>query len=347
MQVIWKTLYGQTSRDHGTLGYFKSLLNRTTVKNDPKKEVNASLEFLLTVVKGHILAVACELLGVSKLDSPLQLPPGLRESSPDHQFSFIRRLALQVLDRCGLLGAALTREKVQEIGDGVYNYARVLCHFGSLVMEFVDAWAEGDGERVYRCWRLFLPHFLVANCRKYALEAIRLQFQVKAVLSPYLSHHILWDRFINTKGGMGRNIPCDLHNEHVNKLLKEVIANMGSNLTEGALRRAAQSVSVIHTICQKFDKISGVPFGTQAHSTKSDEKDVARVASMVLKQNIFTVTKGRKHHAFPKIHTNPLWSWKHKKIEEWIKTKKKEFVKYRGAVREEDNSDSEVTDSET
>ena len=193
-----------------------------------------------------------------------------------------------MVDKCGIVGAALTRENIGEINDSVYNYARVLCHFGLLVMEFLDAWAEGDGERVYCCWRLFLPHFIVANCRKYALEAMRLQFQVKAVLSPHLAHHILWDRFISTKGGMGRNIPCDLHNEHVNKLLKEIIANMGSNLTEIALRRAAQSVSAIQAICQKFDKGSGVPFGTQAHSMRSDEKDVARVTSTVLKKKLFT-----------------------------------------------------------
>ena len=111
-------------------------------------------------------------------------------------------------------------KKVEEIKDGVYNYARVLCHFGSIVMELVDAWAEGDGGQVFWCWQLCLPHFIIANCRKYVLEALRLQFQVKAVLSPHLTHHILWDCFINTKGGMGKNIPCDLHNEHVNKLLK-------------------------------------------------------------------------------------------------------------------------------
>ena len=193
----------------------------------------------------------------------------------------------------------------------------------------------------------FLPHFIVANCQKYALEALRPQFLVKAVLSPHLAQHILWDRFINIRGGMGRNIPCDLHNEHVNKLLKEVIANMGSNLTEVALRLAAQSVSAMETICQKFDKSSGVPLGTQAHSTKSDETDVARVTSTVLKQNLFTVTQGRKYHAYPKMHTNPLWSWKEEKTKDWIKTKQKQFVKYRGAVREEESdSDSEANDSE-
>ena len=257
-------------------------------------------------MKGHILAAACGVLGVSNFDSPFHLPPGLQDSSPQHQFSFIRRIAVQVVDRCGVVGAALTREKVEEIKDGVYNYARVLCHFRSIVMELVDAWAEGDGERVFQCWRLCLPHFIIANCRKYALEALRLKFQVKAVLSPHLAHHILWDRFINTKGGMGKNIPCDLHNKHVNKLLKEVIANIGSNMTEVALRRAAQSVSAIQAICQRFDKISGVPFGTQAHSTKADKKDVARVTEAVLKHKLFVVTQGRKHHAYPKIHTI-LW----------------------------------------
>ena len=33
-------------------------------------------------------------------------------------------------------------------------YARVLCHYGLLMIETRDAWAEGDGERVVRCWQL-------------------------------------------------------------------------------------------------------------------------------------------------------------------------------------------------
>ena len=66
------------------------------------------------MVEGHILAVACEVLGVTKLDCPLQLPPGLRESNSQSQLSFLRSLALQVVDRCTLVGAALTRDKVDE-----------------------------------------------------------------------------------------------------------------------------------------------------------------------------------------------------------------------------------------
>ena len=39
------------------------------------------------------------------------------------------------------------------------------------------------------------------------------------------------------------NIPCNLHNEHVNKLFKEMISNIGANFTEAVSTRAAQAVT--------------------------------------------------------------------------------------------------------
>ena len=80
--------------------------------------------------------------------------------------------------------------------------------------------SEGDGGRVMQCWKLYMPHFIAAGHTKYALDALKLQMQVNATLSPNLAHQVMWNRFVNTRGGLGRNIPGDLHNEHVNKLLK-------------------------------------------------------------------------------------------------------------------------------
>lgn len=136
----------------------------------------------------------------------------------------------------------------EESNDRVYNYARVLCHYGAMITEFRDAWAESDGEHVYRCWRLMLPHFKSSRRTKYSLEALRLQFQAKACLSPQLTHQVLWDRFVNSRGGAGNNIPMDLYSEHINKLIKGIITNMGSNLTEQALQRAARSVGTINLV---------------------------------------------------------------------------------------------------
>ena len=92
--------------------------------------------------------------------------------------------------------------------------------YGSLIIELWDAWGKGDGRRLLRCWKLFLPHFRSSGSHKYALEALRLQLQTTVSLSPNLLHQVTWHRFVNTKGRMGQNIPCDLYNEHVNKLIK-------------------------------------------------------------------------------------------------------------------------------
>ena len=209
---------------------------------------------------------------------------------------------------------------------------RVLCHYGALVMEVRDAWSEGDGERMVRCWKLLMPHFKAAGHPKYALEALRLQMQVNATLSPNLAHQVMWNRFVNVKGGLGRNIPCDLHNEHINKLLKHAITNMGSNLTDVALHRAAQCITSLDSISSTFDAQSGVPHCTSAHSTQSDVKDVKKVMATVRKNKLLTELGNRE---LPGLSLNPLAKWDVQKTKSWITEKKRAYLKSKGKFRVE------------
>ena len=400
----------------------RSRLNRIAISTEPKKDVNACLDFIYTVVKGHILASACEVLGVSGLDGVPTIPPGLKTASKTEQLSFIGDISQKVVNRCTLVESAfmatddvheaeddpslLTDEETESDGvynyarvlchygalimdfrdawaegdgervircwklfmphfkcfvesafmatddvheaeddpslltdeetesDGVYNYARVLCHYGALIMDFRDAWAEGDGERVIRCWKLFMPHFKCFGRTKYSLEALRIQMQVNATLSLNLAHQVMWNRFVNVRGGLGRNIPCDLFNEHVNKLMKRFIVNMGPNLTETSLQRAARSVTALHNIAEKFDAQSGVPRTNCAHSTITDEKDVRIVLDTVLKNKLLDELGLRSHRAFPNMKLNPLFKWDMKKTKEWMK--KTDFLKYKRKFRGEE-----------
>ena len=122
------------------------------------------------------------------------------------------------------------------------QYTRVLCHYGCLVLEFRDAWGEGDGEKIFRCWQLLLPHFKASGRTKYSLEALRIQPQAKSLLSPQLAHQLTWDRFVNTRGGQGTNVPNDLYNEHIVKQVKKIVHCMGPNLSEKALKTASRAV---------------------------------------------------------------------------------------------------------
>ena len=170
---------------------------------DPKKDVNACIDFITTVVKGHFLACACDVLGVTCIREPMVFPTSLLTASNVEKLAFINRIAKEVVERCSLIDGSFTHEEVPEKEDGVYNYARVLCHYGSLVMEFRDAWHEGDGERVLHCWKLFLPHFKVGGCSKYCLEALKLQIQAGIAYSPNLAHQVTWNRFVNVRGAWG------------------------------------------------------------------------------------------------------------------------------------------------
>ena len=170
----------------------------------------------------------------------------------------------------------------------MYEYARLFCHYASLAFLLKNSWEYGNGEIVCKNWKVFLMHFYHDRRTKYAWEALRLQFQL-ANLSPSLSLQVKWGRFMNTHGGAGHNIPCDLHNEHLNGLLKDIIHSMGSNLTEHSMRRAARSVTSLCEIREAFDTESNVPVMTSAHCTKDDYDDVTEVVEVLLKNEVLVV----------------------------------------------------------
>lgn len=181
--------------------------------------MHACQDALLTVYNGHIVAKACLELNIQHPD----------EMPPSSTLINLKDLATKIVDEFTIIPEALLGKPLAESSDSVYNYARVLCHYAALVTEFLDGWSEGDGIRVLRCWRVFLLHFYTNRRTKYACETLRLKFQL-ASLPPHLISQLTWDRFINTHGGNGHNIPCDLHNEHINCLFKEIVGNLGPNL---------------------------------------------------------------------------------------------------------------------
>ena len=348
-QVAWKCLYSKSSGDHGTVAFFRNRLGRIAVSKEPKKDVNATIDLLEVVVKGHWIACACDVLGIASMDAEFTLPVGLDKARPKDQLCYIQGIAQKVVDRLTLVDSAFERKDATTTDDSidkVYNYTRTLCHFGALMIEFRDAWGEGDGDRVLRCWRLFLPHFRAYGRTKYSLEALRVQIQTNVVLSPNLAHQVKWHRFVNTKGGLGMNIPCDLYNEHINKAIKRIIQNMGSNLTESALQRAVRCVAPLQQISKQFDRESGVPTISSAHKTKSDEPDMCKIVKVVLSGKLLVQqATPRKHKAFPDTPPNPLHCWDQNKTEEWIKTKKKEYMKYKGGFRREEDGDEDEEQS--
>ena len=124
----------------------------------------------------------------------------------------MEELCVQVFDKfISLSFGTKSSNYVHLAGDGVPSYSIQLLRIGCLYMEFADAIREGDGERVIRCWRYFMPVFRAAQCTNYACESFNLLYQHLYALSPRLSNQLMWSRFVNVHGQPGRNIPVDLH----------------------------------------------------------------------------------------------------------------------------------------
>ena len=108
-------------------------------------------------------------------------------------------------------------------GDCVCEYSVQLLRMCCLYMEFADAIREGDGGRVLRCWKYMLPIFLASGNKNYACEAANFLLQHTYLLSPWQSAQLLWSRFVNVHGQPGRNIPVDLHMEHLTKTQQRML----------------------------------------------------------------------------------------------------------------------------
>ena len=68
----------------------------------------------------------------------------------------------------------------------MFNYQKSLLDVGMLYLNFSDAIAEGDGDRIVRNWKFFLLHLFAdgQSSVKYAMEALYLQFTTALPANP-------------------------------------------------------------------------------------------------------------------------------------------------------------------
>ena len=73
---------------------------------------------------------------------------------------------------------------ITEKDNHVQAYAKEVLSPGLLLMEFIDAVREGDGERIVRCWKYFLPLLKSSDHTNYSIEAFNLLLELEYVMSP-------------------------------------------------------------------------------------------------------------------------------------------------------------------
>ena len=117
---------------------------------------------------------------------------------------------------------------VQTVGEEsskgtAYDYTCEVLSLGLLFLNFKDSLREGDGDRTLLMWKYFMLIFKAMGHRNYAAESFTLLSQYNITLPDNLAKQLKWSRFVNVHGLPGHNISCDLHMEHMKRLVKELI----------------------------------------------------------------------------------------------------------------------------
>ena len=157
---------------------------------------------------------------------------------------------------------------------------------------------EGDGNSVLQCWQYLLPIFHHAGHRNYTIEAFTLLFQYNYSLPPKLAEQLIWSRFVNRRGVQRRNIPLDLHQEHLNIVRKTCIENLGANKTGEAVVRCSKIVRAIDAVLTRFDDNNSVSVTSGSHKKPSWEEDLRLLTKELLRSEVFKVIPGRQHQSF-------------------------------------------------
>ena len=284
------------------------MINRKNVKNEPNDDFDACEEFFLLVVICHILCAGMKQLKMALLqDFPQSsmIPENISELTKEERTEILKNIATNLVNEIVDLSPTFQdkKEHATPDEDHIFEYARELVSLGLLYMNYRDSIREGDGLRVMQVWKFMLPIFRATSRRNYAIEAFHILANVK-LLPPRQAHQAIWSRFVNLQNKPASNIPCDLHNEHLNRLCKGCVKRLGANKNERAITRYSKCLGPLCTVITNFDSVHGY------HKTSTSHTDpaIANDLSMIIKELVEhaqVFTQISKRH-FSQVSLKPL-----------------------------------------
>lgn len=215
--------------------------------------------------------------------------------------------------------------------DDMYNYQCNLLDQGLFYMNFIDAIAEGDGNRIVRCWKFLMLHFFAEKKHKYAIEAQYLLLQQFCLLSQRQSYRQKWNRSTNNKGGAGNNVSLDLDLEHDNNYLKTAVRKLGPNLTQSAVSRCGKILKFARNIVEDITRECSVMKQSGKHFIKTTKQDMAKLVHHLIDKDALVEQPGRQYRYFANIAPHPLHKESLSGLCMWINNHKQGIITGRKA----------------
>ena len=107
---------------------------------------------------------------------------------------------------------------------------------------------------------------------------------------------------MNVHGLPGRNIPCDLLLEHMNRVCKDSLRELHSNKTEQAIIRVGKCIGTLTKILDQYDKSLGIINTSGNHNVLSSAKDTNLLVEELTRSRVFATFPDFTSEQFPHEH---------------------------------------------
>ena len=121
---------------------------------------------------------------------------------------------------------------------------------------------------------------------------MNLLVQYYYLFTPRLAERLIWGRFINTQGGLGHNIPADLHMEHLNRVCKEAVSQLRANKTPQSISKMSRALGTIQIMTRNLEKLLAIAPVSMKHAKCSDDKDLILMVNELHKASVYYYTPG-------------------------------------------------------
>ena len=189
---------------------------------------------------------------------------------------------------------------VDKFIDRRYEYTKRLMWRGLNDMTRHDAVKENDGPRIIRYWKFDMFDYFEKNHPKYLIFGHRLLANIAGGTSQRIRHQLIWERTVNVKGGKRKNIPKDLHCEHLNNEYKLNSRQAAGQLTENTIARHSQMLGLGKILNEVFEEqlVCKQKSYTRQHGSFDRKKDIHRMIQTLRPLRVFEVKKGRSLSGF-------------------------------------------------
>ena len=259
-------------------------------------------DFLTTVLCAHVICAAKEIL-----------------SEGHDRYNDVTSLAKEIVVRF----VSFDPDIKGTSQDKVHQYALQVLNLGLLWHGFNDSTKEGDGNRILTYYKFFLLVYKAGKCHNYCKEVINLLLQYNFLFTERQAQQLKWCRVVNTSGKPGKNIPCDLHIEHLNRRLKGMIQNIHSKNPENAIDRIAKSIGTVDHVCRVLEEENKALKISGKHTRPTFAKELDLVITELEDQQVFT-DLNRKPSSLRYIQ-NVLQLCSKDKLKTWIPKKVKKY----------------------